>query len=86
MACLNIRLKKEMEKEMKVSKNYCSICNGPFSARHRNPGNICDPCWLKIQQDDIELNIWRSTTLNTSQKEKDVPILTLRQDSDLPNL
>ncbi len=55
---------------MKTTNKYCSLCKGQTLTRHKNPGNICDPCWLSIQQDDIELTLWQSAITMKKQKEK----------------
>jgi hypothetical protein len=57
---------------MKHSSKYCTICRGQIFSRHVNPGNICDPCWLAIQQDDIEFELWQPTKSKKKQKEEQI--------------
>jgi hypothetical protein len=53
---------------MKTSDQYCSVCGGQVFTRHKNPGNICDPCWLTIQQEDIEDQLWHLATQGTKHE------------------
>jgi hypothetical protein len=52
---------------MKTSQ-YCSVCGGQVFTRHKNPGNICDPCWLTTQQEDIEDQLYYLATQGTKHE------------------
>jgi hypothetical protein len=46
---------------MKKSDRYCPICGGQVFTRTKYPGGVCTPCWLEMQRDDIEIELWNQS-------------------------